>query len=155
MRAWAVIAVVGIIVAACGGAKQEAKSPQFSYPPSPQEPSDATAGGMRSPSPASAGGMRSPSSQQAPSADMEYEPESPQKSFGVLEAELSTALSSGAGCEQVCQALASMRRAAQRLCELSTSEDEELACVQARQRLRWVADMVRSRCGLCEGVPER
>lgn len=50
-------------------------------------------------------------------------------------------------CERACQALASMRRSAERLCELTGEADER--CASVRQRLENAADLVRRSCSSC------
>lgn len=49
------------------------------------------------------------------------------------------------GCEGACDALASMRRAADRVCEL-----DEARCPPARDRVAKAAERVRARCRECE-----
>ena len=54
---------------------------------------------------------------------------------------------SGDPCAIACRALSSMRRAADRLCELTGEEDA--ACVDARERVRAADERVRSGCADC------
>lgn len=50
-------------------------------------------------------------------------------------------------CAVACRALASMERAAERLCELSGEDDER--CVQARERFAAALDRVEASCSEC------
>lgn len=56
-------------------------------------------------------------------------------------------------CRGACRALASMDRAAGRLCRLAPDEPEPSRCSEAKQRVYSARDRVRATCGHCEGGP--
>lgn len=129
------LAVLGVLVAACGGgAPPSAKSPDREAAPTSQD-SD---------------GVLSSESPTAGSA-----PKTIQTSQGRARTELDRAereLAGAAGdCAAACRALASMERATGHLCELTSSADT--SCDDARSKVRTARDRVRSTCGTCPGGP--
>jgi len=56
-------------------------------------------------------------------------------------------------CRSACRALASMDRAAGRLCELAQGPSELQRCDDAKRRVYSARDRVRSTCGECPGGP--
>jgi len=58
-------------------------------------------------------------------------------------------LSLAKGCEDACRAFASMRRSAQRICDLVVSSDPRQRCRTARDRLDQAARDLASRCAEC------
>jgi hypothetical protein len=60
----------------------------------------------------------------------------------------------GGDCRNACRALGSMDRAAGRLCELTNEDGETRRCDDAKQRLYFARDRVKSTCGTCpDGRP--
>jgi hypothetical protein len=60
---------------------------------------------------------------------------------------------SASDCTAACRALASMERAAVRLCTLAGAPDDARRCDDAKQRLVAARDRVRLACGTCPGGP--
>ncbi len=58
----------------------------------------------------------------------------------------------GGDCRNACRALASMDRAAGRLCGLAQSNDEVRRCGDAKTKVYSARDKVRNTCGRCEDV---
>lgn len=56
-------------------------------------------------------------------------------------------------CRNACRALASMDRAAGRLCGLTQGDPEPRRCDDAKQRVYSARDRVKATCGQCEGGP--
>ena len=60
-----------------------------------------------------------------------------------------SALSTATSCPEACRALASMQRAAARICELVDEGDPEGRCARAEARLRTWRERVEAKCGTC------
>ena len=122
-----VAAVSFIFAAGCGGATSEAKAPPI--------PSSTVSPALGAPKNAP---MLESSTIGRAQADFD------EASRGV---ELS-----GNDCAQLCKALSSMSRAAERLCELAKDggEDGQRRCTDARVRLEVARTRVRDKCPGCE-----
>ncbi|NUP12020.1 MAG: hypothetical protein HOW73_38730 [Polyangiaceae bacterium] len=135
------LAGLGGIAAGCGGAAKESAEPTTSVTSlsgaeddlSRAEASlDAMLGGT--PLAGAQGGTTAEPA--APEEPRGAKPPPPPGSMG---------LATGSTCESACDALASMRRAAERICAL-----EESRCAAARERVTRAAERVRTRCTECE-----
>jgi hypothetical protein len=60
---------------------------------------------------------------------------------------------SAGDCAAACRALASMERAAGRLCSLAVEPDDRRRCDDARRKVREARDRVRQTCNTCPGGP--
>jgi len=132
--AHAVIAVAVLLVAACGGAAPESKSPAAvpaqESAPAPGEPGAA----------GSATGAAGGSGAEAPAPSVARS--RARDDFERARRELREA---GADCGSACRALASMERAVTQLCSLGDTDCEDL-----RLKLRSARDRVNSSCGACK-----
>ncbi len=167
MKAREVVVLGCLGLVGCAKASQPPASPAGAYPrseapasaPSPevqQEPSQDAAGAEAecAPAPTSMplGPMgegryaRPPSTVDTPDRDV-------WQLLDDLSVAEGLALSGQAGCDRACRALRSMIRSADRLCAMAEDEAEKRVCDEARRRVRWAKDTVRSNCRRCDEGP--
>jgi len=141
-----VLLLVPVVLAACGGAAPPPAAPASTPAPASEEAP------MAAPPPAAAGAGAGSESESVQSTA----PDQPgaraaararaRSDFDGARRELSVA---GSDCATACRALASMERAATRLCELATADDGRDACDDAQAKLREAKDRVHATCGGC------
>jgi hypothetical protein len=137
------IAIALLLGVGCGGAS---KSGGASSPPAPSPSTSATPTDD-----ASSKVIESDSADEAkPGAEgaMLTAPAA-QRAFDTASAAIEAA---GGSCETMCKALASMQRAADRLCEIAASDvGESKRCEDARARVESARKKVTTQCGGCGG----
>lgn len=147
-RRRAELVLPGLLLAACGGACHAAAPPEA--PGAPEAPARSTSPGGDYAAPPTQ--PSSPDSDASPSTkdDRDLEQAMPTlddalSAFDQAQARLSA---SGNDCHTACRALGSMRRSADRICELEPEEPGN-RCERARRRLRDAEQRVHDGCGAC------
>lgn len=139
-----VLLLVPVVLAACGGAAPPPAAPASTPAPASEEAP------MAAPPPATAGAGSESESVQSTAPDQPGARAAARararSDFDGARRELSVA---GSDCATACRALASMERAATRLCELATADDGRDACDDAQAKLREAKDRVHATCGGC------
>ncbi|MFO0568681.1 MAG: hypothetical protein U0263_23670 [Polyangiaceae bacterium] len=149
-RAARVVLPLALALGGCGaGAKTSAPGP--ATPESSAEPAS-----MGSPAGGAEGGddgQAEKRPEQAPTGGLDYA-EPPARSISDAEAlfdsdsaELASALSTQKDCTLAKKALESMKRSADRICDLNGGDDPAGRCARAKQRLETAREQVRRSCG--------
>ena len=131
----------------CGGSNRPSESP--AKPPSTHH--ESAPGGDASSSTIDADQPEEPAMSQAPAGGATATGPSDPITLALADFENAwTALSGTSACPSACKALASMQRAAKRICELEEPDDELGHCRRAKKRLGNAETEVRGRC-VCNG----
>ena len=135
------VGAAAALAVACGGAAEK-------RPPQAPPPADAPAKGFPAAPPEGAPGTSGDPTGGADARQIDLK-----KASSDVESSRRELDESGTDCKGACRALASMDRAAGRLCKMSQTTDERARCDDARGKVYGARDKVRAICGSCPGGP--